>query len=140
MVRSASRITRLPYVQERLFGAIAMWVFLPIALGFGLAGTTEWAQELASFRHGGQSEEISVLTKDKHRSSGRGKVRPSVEVQSPYNGQTVSISVDQGIFDVVQPNRGCVSVMIQTAPNGVVRVVRPLAWTAACPWSRNQGA
>lgn len=134
---SASRITRLPYLasylERRRLGAVALWIMVPVWLGFGLASAAERTQEILSFRSGGVTEEISVLAKEKRRSSRDGGSY-DVDVMSPYDGRTISIPIDGAMFDTIEPNRGCVAIMIERAPNGATRVLKPVRWDEYCPW------
>jgi hypothetical protein len=139
---SASRITGLPYLESYLerhrVGAVALWIMVPVWLGFGLASAAERTQEMLSFRDGGVKEEISVVAKEKSRRSSRGRVSYDVDVMSPYDGRTISIPIDGAMFDTIEPNRGCVAIMIERAPNGATRVLKPVRWDEYCPWQEVQ--
>jgi len=124
---SARVITQLPYVANRRVGRWALWIMLPLWLGFGLASLAERLQEWNSFRGGSVSEEMAVSITGKSKSSGR-RIVYTVSVASPVEEHDVSIRVDQAVFERVRPNHDCVTLLIERAPDGAARMIDPLNW------------
>ena len=78
-------------------------------------------------------EEVTVLTVEKSRVSGRRKVTYEAVVISPVDETKVTVPVDMDTFDRIQPYRECVTMLIERAPDGAARIVRPLRWHVDCP-------
>jgi hypothetical protein len=131
---SAHRITNLPYVQKRRIGAVALWVMLPLWLSFGLVALGDRSQEALSFEAGGLVEEVTVLVGEKSRSSGR-RLIYDVDVISPDDERKVSVRIDEATFNRLKPHQECATVLIERAPNGAARLLRPLEWNVSCPWT-----
>ncbi len=132
---SAFRITKLSYVQERTLGAVALWVMLPLWLSFGLVAFADRLQETISFRAGGLIEEVTVLVGEKSRTSGRRRVIYEVDVISPDDERKVAVRIDEATFNRIEPFRECATVLIERAPSGAARLVRPVEWSVPCPWT-----
>lgn len=133
---SAIHITKLPYTPERKIGRIALWITLPLYLSFGLPVIGERTHEALSFRRGSLSEAVTMLVADKRRgTTRRGRVFHEVTLSSPGNDREVILPIAQTTFDRVKPQRECVTIAAQRAPNGAVRLLRPVYWKVRCPWS-----
>lgn len=131
---SARRIAALPYVASRRAGRAALWIMLPLWLIFGLASLGDRAFELFSFRGGGSLEQATVLVVEKDRSlRRRGPDVYELGVASPIDDRVVDVRVDRATYDRAEPNRECATLLIERAPNGAARLVRPLRWKARCP-------
>lgn len=127
---SARHITCLPSLANKRLGRWALWIMLPIWLGFGLTSLAARLQELNSFRAGTTTEEAMALIVEKEGSSG-GRFH-SVTVMSLADQRTVRIRVDRATFEKVKPNVSCARLLLQRAPDGAVRLIKPLSWSVPC--------
>jgi hypothetical protein len=107
---------------------------LPLWLSFGLVVLGNRLQEALSFEAGGLVEEVTVLVGEKSRSSGR-RLIYDVDVISPDDERKVSVRIDQATFNRIKPYHECATVLIERAPNGAARLLRPLEWNVSCPWA-----
>lgn len=131
---SAHRITGLGYVSTKKLGRVALWIMLPLLLGFGLAALGERAQEAISFRRGGIKEETTVLVAEKEKRTSRsGRVFYEARVFNPLDARRVTLRIDQATFARIEPLQDCVTLLIERAPNGAARLLMPLRWKVRCP-------
>lgn len=132
---AAIRITRLPAVAHRRFGRIALWIILPLWLSVGLVTAADRLYEAISFRHGGTWREVTLLLLETDRStSRRGGKSYRATFMSPAEERRVTIPIDEATFDRITPLRECLTILIERAPNGAVRLIRPVRWKVRCPW------
>ena len=129
---SAHQITRLPFAADRKIGRWALWIMLPLWSGFGLPSFAARLQERHSFRNGGAVEEVTVPVGEKESSSGGRKASYSVSVISPVDQRAFDVRVDAATFEKVTPNVKCVTLLIERAPEGAVRLIRPMRWNVPC--------
>jgi hypothetical protein len=137
---SASRITRLPPAANHRLGPIALLIMLPIWLAFGLVALGNRAQEAISFRHGTVQEEATVAVLEKSTREGRRSRRVfyEAEVANPFDGSEVTVRMDEGTFRRIAPAGECATILIERAPDGAARLVRPLRWQVPCPTAANR--
>lgn len=132
---SANRITSLPGAPKNKLGRAGLWIMLPLLLCFGLPKLGGQLSEAASFRTGGMKEQLTVIVVGKSRVTRRGG-QPFYEADlaTPFNDHTVTLRVDEAVFDHIEPYRECVTLLIERAPNGAARLLMPLRWKVQCPW------
>lgn len=132
---AASRITRLPPVANRWLGRIALLIMVPLWLAFGLVALGDRAQEAISFRHGTVQEEATVAVLEKSTREGRRSRRVfyEAELANPFDGSEVTVRMDEGTFRRIAPAGECATILIERAPDGAARLVRPLRWQVPCP-------
>lgn len=131
---SAYRITGLTYVSTKKLSRVALWIMLPLLLGFDLVALGDRVQEAISFRRGGMEEEATVLVAEKDtRSSRSGRVFYEARVINPFDARPVTLRIDQATFARIEPLQDCVILLIERAPNGAVRLLMPLRWKVRCP-------
>ena len=129
---SAGEITKLPGIRDRR-RRWALWIMLPLWAGFGFAALGQWLYESHSFRDGASLAEETVMVVGKQRTQGR-RTSYDVTVGNPVQDGVLDVPVAQSTFDRVEPNRECVTLLIERAPNGAARLIRRLRWKARCPW------
>lgn len=103
-------------------------------LAFGSASLWERAYEAYSFRDGGMSSHATVLVGEKSISRGKRRTSYSIDVVNPVDDRMISVPTDPATFDRAQPLQECATLLVEQAPNGAQRLVRPVAWHVACPW------
>lgn len=131
---AASRITSLPYARRR-WGRWALWIMLPLWLGFGIPVSAERLREAFSFRNGGSLEEATVLLIGKERSTTRrGGDLFDATLVNPLDEESFDLRIDEITFKRIEPGRECVTLLLERASNGAVRLVRPVQWKVRCPW------
>lgn len=132
---SASRVTRLPPVANRKLGRIALLIMVPIWLGFGLVALGNRVQEVISFRYGAAQESVAVAVLEKSTREGRRSRRVFYEAQleNPFQRGEVTVRMDRDTFHRIAPGRECATLLIERAPDGAARLVRPLRWQVPCP-------
>lgn len=131
---SASRLTRLPPVAHRRLGKIALLIMLPIWLAFGLVALGDRAQEAISFRHGTVQEEATVAVLEKSSREGRRSRRVfyEAELANPFDEGEVTVRIEEGTFRRIEPTHECATILVERAPDGAARLVRPLRWQVPC--------
>ena len=131
---AAYRITRLVPFSKNTLGKVALLIILPLILAAGLKSFGDRVQEAISFRQGGQSAEISALVVSKETSTSRkGRIRYSIGIINPFGAEEIAVPVDEPTFTRAAPLKECVTLLIERAPNGVVRLLSPLRWNSRCP-------
>ena len=128
---SAHQITRLSFAAHKRWGRWAFKIMLPLWLGFGLPALSERLQERHSFRSGGVLEEMSARVSEKSKHNGRRKDVYKVRVIGTENKLAFDVRVDAAAFHQVQPNL-CATLLIERAPDGAARLVKPLRWNVRC--------
>lgn len=132
---AAYRITAMRYLQvaSRRWGRWALRIMLPIWLCFGLTGLGNQIVEVISFRHVNSLQKATVLVVGKETSTTRrGRTFYVASVINPVGENIIELRVGQDIFDYLEPNRECVTLLIEKAPNNAVRIVKPLRWKVRC--------
>jgi len=132
---AAYRITTMRYLQvaSRRWGRWALRIMLPIWLCFGLAGLGNQIVEAISFRHMNALQKATVLVVGKETSTTRqGRTFYDARVINPVGKNVTEFRVDQDIYDRIEPNYECVTLLIEKAPNNAVRLVKPLRWKVRC--------
>lgn len=130
---SASHITRLPYVSKKIIGRVSLWIMLPLLLSFGLPAFRNRMYEEFSFRRGGAKEEVTAFLAEKSEStSRRGRTTYQAGVLNSFFDHKIELRIDKSTFDRIEPYRECVRLLIERAPNGAARLIRPLQWKAGC--------
>lgn len=135
---AAHRITTiaLPQVASRRWGRWALRITLPLWLCFGLTALGDQMVEALSFRHGSFLRKATVLVVGKEtRTTRRGRTFYEASVVNPAGANMIKLRVDQEVHDLIEPNRECVTLLIETAPNNAARLVKPLRWKVRCPWA-----
>ncbi|MDD1451800.1 hypothetical protein NHF48_013845 [Sphingomonas sp. H160509] len=131
---SAYRITGLTYVSTKKLSRVALWIMLPLLLGFDLVALGDRVQEAISFGRGGMEEETTVLVAEKDtRTSRSGRVFYEARVINPFDAHRVTLRIDEATFARIQPLQDCVTLLIERAPNGAARLLMPLRWKVRCP-------
>ncbi|MEG8058511.1 hypothetical protein QP150_19265 [Sphingomonas sp. 22L2VL55-3] len=51
---------------------------------------------------------------------------------NPVGKNVTEFRVDQDIYNRIEPNYECVTLLIEKAPNNAVRLVKPLRWKVRC--------
>lgn len=132
---SARRITSLSGTPKNKLGRAALWIMLPLLLCFGLPKLGGRLNEAISFRGGGVKEQLTVVVVGKNRGTRRkGQPFYEADLATPFTDRTVTLRVDEAVFDRIEPNRECVRLLIERAPNGAARLLMPLRWKVQCPW------
>ncbi|KQN91075.1 hypothetical protein ASE95_12560 [Sphingomonas sp. Leaf231] len=131
---AAVHISRLPV--EGIRGSrAARWslrIMLPLWLGFGAANLGHRAAEAFSFRHGGVVAPATARVSGKSITALRRRTSYDVAIVSPVDGRNVTLEVGATLHDRLEPGRDCVSLLIETAPDGAARLLRPLRWKVPC--------
>jgi hypothetical protein len=129
---SARQITRLPHLTDRKWGRWALSIMLPLWLGFGLAALGDRLQERYSFRSGGVSDTVLAKVSEKTVRTGRRAPFYTVTVIGADVQRALDVRVDAATFTQVKPDL-CATLLIERAPDGAARLVRPLSWNSRCP-------
>jgi hypothetical protein len=133
---AAYRITTMPYLQvaSRRWGRWALRIMLPLWLCLGLTGLGDQIVEAISFRHMNSFQEATVLVVGKETSTiRRGRTFYDASVVSPVGENVIEFRVDQDVYSRIEPNRECVTLLIEKASNNAARLVKPLRWKVRCP-------
>ena len=136
---AAYRITAMRYLQvaSRRLGRWALRIMLPLWLCFGLIALGNQTVEAISFRHGSSLQEATVLVVRKEASTTRrGRTFYDASVINPVGTNVIEFRVDKDVYDRIEPNRECVTLLIEKAPNNAARLVKPLRWKVRCPSAR----
>jgi len=130
---SAMRITQLPYPTGNRLGKVALWIMVPLFLGFGLPAVVDRARESLSFRKGVSTEAATVLLTEKREVVTRsGRVFYEATLASLVDHSEVAVRIDHTTFERIEPQRECVTIAIERASNGAVRLLKALRWNASC--------
>jgi hypothetical protein len=117
---AAYRITTMPYLQvgSRRWGRWALRIMLPLWLCLGLTGLGGQIVEAISFRHMNSLQEATVLVVGKQTSNTRrGRTFYDVSAVSPVGENVIEFRVNQNVYDRIEPNRECVTLLIEKASN-----------------------
>ena len=138
-VAAAIWIAGLPHIRERT----ARWTFfvlLPLFLGFGSASGGERLFELYSFQKDVSAPHLAVArVRDKTLTRGRrGRAdKYQAHLLSPFDDREVDLAIDRSLFERIQPLRDCLTLLVERAPNGAVRLIKIVRVTQRAPscWS-----
>ncbi len=105
---------------------------LPLWLGFGAANLGRRAAAAFGFRHNGIVTPATARVSGESVTALRRRTRYDVAIVSPAYWGIVTLEVGTTLHDRLVPGRDCVSLLIETAPDGAVRLLRPLRWRVPC--------
>ena len=134
-VAVAKWVAGLPHIRERA----ARWVFfvmLPLCLALGFASGGERLFEMYSFQSDVSAPHLAVLrVRDTSLTPGR-RGRPDsyqAHLLSPFDDRKVDLIIDQSLFERLEPSRDCLTLLVERARNGAVRMVKIVGVTDRSP-------
>lgn len=108
---------------------------LPLWLGFGAANLGRRAAEAFGFRHNGIVTSATARVPGESFTALRRRTRYDVAIVSPAYWGIVTLEVGTTLHDRLVRGRDRVSLLIETAPDGAVRLLQPLRGGCPVPWA-----
>lgn len=134
-VWSADGICRFRHMPKHLWGRIALWVMVPLMLGYGLVALGNRVQEQMSFQVRGSTEQRLVRVVERSRSKSRlGPAVHRVGVAALGDRHAVHVRVNAATYGMLAPDRDCATVLVERAPDGAERLLRVERWKVPCPY------